>query len=842
MGEVYRARDTKLNREVAIKVLPQHMASDADALARFEREAHSVAALNHPNILSIHDFASEAGVAYAVTELLEGETLRELVAGKPLPIRKAIDYSRQICAGLAAAHARGIVHRDLKPDNVFVTNDGRVKILDFGLARPAPGGGSLAPDQTHSPTVSAFTEPGTVMGTVGYMSPEQVKGIAVDHRSDLFSFGAVLYEMLTGKRAFQRDTAAETMTAVLREEPPDLDASGVRDSPVLDRIVRHCLEKKPEQRFQSATDIAFDLETFSVATGTASGRSAIAAGAPPAGRNLGIAAAIVAAAAAVLATGVFLDRAVRPAPVSPSFERLTFRRGTVGAARFAPDGRTVVYSAQWEGAPTEIYSVSSGAEESRAVGVADAMLLSVSSTGELAVKLRPTLWSGHFQGTLARVPLSGGSPRELREAVQDADWAPDGRSLALVRILSSASWSFEYPEGKTLAEEHITVNGFRLSPDGSRIAISEGFLPWWTPKLVLLDRSGGRKTLADDQVSGLAWRRSGEEVWFTSPEPGGATNLRAVRPSGKSRLVYRSAGTLTLQDISAGGDLLVSLLSTQSSVICRAPGAAAETNLAWHDGSEVADISPDGRTVLIQDAQTGNRRTGAFYIRKTDGSPAIRLGEGTAQSFSPDGKWVLAQALNSRRTLVMVPTGAGEPKSISVPFDLSQWWFFPDGRRILVAGISPEGQTRIYSVDLDGKSYRQIAPDGVDTFLGEMPISPDGKLIAAQGGPSNAVKVQLFPAEGGPPRTVPGLESDDIVIRWAGDGRSLFVFKRNRLPARVFKLDVETGRRTPWLDLAPPDPAGVMRIPIIVMTPDGRSYAYNFTRELSDLYRIRGLR
>lgn len=299
---------------------------------------------------------------------------------------------------------------------------------------------------------------------------------------------------------------------------------------------------------------------------------------------------------------------------------------------------------------------------------------------------------------------------------------------------------------------------------------------------------------------------------------------------------------MALQDVSAGGDLLVSLLSRQSSVICRGPGAATETNLAWHDGSEVTDISPDGRTVLIQDSVTGSGRTGAFYIRKTDGSPAIRLGDGTAVAFSPDSKWVLAEPSNSKRTLVMVPTGAGEPKSISVPIDLSQWWFFPDGRRILVAGITPEGKPRIYSIDLDGKSYRQVTPDGVDTFLGEVPISPDGKLIAAQGGPSNAVVMKLYPVDGGAPRTVPGFESDDVVIRWAADGRSLFVFKRNRLPARVFKLDVDTGRRTPWLDLAPPDPAGVMRIPIIVMTPDGRSYAYNFTRELSDLYRIRGLR
>jgi dipeptidyl aminopeptidase/acylaminoacyl peptidase len=298
---------------------------------------------------------------------------------------------------------------------------------------------------------------------------------------------------------------------------------------------------------------------------------------------------------------------------------------------------------------------------------------------------------------------------------------------------------------------------------------------------------------------------------------------------------------MALQDISRAGDVLVNLMRRQVGVVFRGPGDSRETNLAWHDGTQVVDISSDGKAILINDTLPGGRAIDAFYLRKTDGSAAIRLGEGTANVFSPDGKWVLAEPKGSTRTLVMVPTGAGETRTIPVPIDLSQWWFFPDGRRILVSGILPNGRTRLFSVDLDGKSFRQVAPDDVDTFLGEMPISPDGKLIVAQGGSEHGGNVLLYPADGGAPRPIAGFELDDVVIRWGDDGHSLFVFKRNQLPAPVFRLDIVTGKRTPWLDLMPADPAGVTRIPIVVMTPDGRSYAYVLPRELSDLYRIGGL-
>jgi serine/threonine protein kinase/tetratricopeptide (TPR) repeat protein len=304
MGEVYRARDTKLDRDVAVKVLPATVANDADALTRFEREAKAVAALSHPNILAIFDFGRSDGIAYAVTELLEGESLRgRLDGGVAVSQRQAVDYGLQIARGLSAAHERGIVHRDLKPDNVFVTKDGHVKILDFGLAKrveAAPAG-----DQTNAPTDAGHTQPGTVLGTMGYMSPEQVRGLPVDQRSDIFSFGAVLYEMLSGRKAFKRDTASDTIAAILKEEPPELTTSGRGISPQLDNIVKHCLDKEPSNRFQSAKDVAFALNEASGPTTTTSARLPVQ---HTAKKWLWVATALVVAAAVI---GIYLTRRPR---------------------------------------------------------------------------------------------------------------------------------------------------------------------------------------------------------------------------------------------------------------------------------------------------------------------------------------------------------------------------------------------------------------------------------------------------------------------------------------------------------------------------------------------------
>ena len=338
MGEVYRARDTRLGRDVAVKIVRPRLSADSEQLRRFEQEARAASQLNHPNILVVHDLGSHEGSPYIVSELLEGESLREKL-GAPLPPKKAVEYALHVAHGLAAAHEKGIVHRDLKPENLFVTKDGRIKILDFGVAKlvqPAMPSVSM----TEAPTVAPSTDAGVVLGTVGYMSPEQVLGKPLDARSDLFSLGVVLYEMLSGKRPFQKDTAPETMAAILREEPPELSATNTTISAGLDRIVRHCLEKEPSNRFQSARDVAFALESLSQAStaGTAPIRAAV-------DRRRMVVTAISIVLIAAAGAGLFIWGRQSGRPPTPTFKRLTFKRGTITGARFAPDGRTVVYSA-----------------------------------------------------------------------------------------------------------------------------------------------------------------------------------------------------------------------------------------------------------------------------------------------------------------------------------------------------------------------------------------------------------------------------------------------------------------------------------------------------------------
>src|SRR3984957_20056530 len=387
MGEVYRAHDTRLRRDVALKVLPASFTNDPDRLRRFEQEARAVAALSHANIVSVFDIGEANDTHYIVSELLEGSSLRERIPAAGLPVRKTIELAVQFANGLAAAHDRGIVHRDLKPENVFVTKTGQVKILDFGLAKllsseaAAPG----ASDQTATHIGADHTGAGQILGTAGYMSPEQVRGDAVDHRADIFAFGSILYEMLCGQRAFKRNTSAETMTAILNDDPRDFPSrtSAAAIPPALERIVRHCLEKQPAQRFQSAHDIAFDLESIS----TTSSGGALASSAT-AKRNRWLIPAV--AGIALLAAGAAFGAWLRPASVdyNPKTVRITFRRGTIWNARFLPDGN-LVYSASWDGTTSSLFSANPGSTESRPLNPEIPELFAVSPSGELAVGKTP---------------------------------------------------------------------------------------------------------------------------------------------------------------------------------------------------------------------------------------------------------------------------------------------------------------------------------------------------------------------------------------------------------------------------------------------------------------------
>jgi eukaryotic-like serine/threonine-protein kinase len=478
MGEVYRARDSRLKREVAVKVLPRELSLDADRMRRFEQEALATAALNHPNILAVFDIGTSEGSPYVVSELLDGETLRERLRSGSIATRKSLDYALQIAHGLAAAHEKGIIHRDLKPENLFLTKDGRVKILDFGLAKL-----TQAESGTHTslPTATHGTEAGVVMGTAGYMSPEQVRGMTLDPRSDIFSFGAILYEMLSGKRAFHGDTPADTMSSILKEDPPELNETNRNVSPALERIVQHCLEKNPESRFHSASDIAFDLEHLSGLSGSAARVATAGVGSSniPSRRRLltGVAAGL-ALAAAVYGLGWWTGKAGARAPQA-EYQQITFRTGRIGNARFTPDG-SMVYSASWEGGEEQLYMSRLDDPGSRELGIKDAELLSISKGGEMAIRINTRRYAGYAQsGTLARVPLSGGTPREVLENVQDADWAADGERMAVVRYVpENGHWRLEYPAGKVLldASTGSAIRRFLPMASGSPLPITRIYL------------------------------------------------------------------------------------------------------------------------------------------------------------------------------------------------------------------------------------------------------------------------------------------------------------------------------------------------------------------------------
>ena len=843
MGEVYRARDSKLDREVAVKVLPAHLEEASGALARFEREAKAIAALSHPNILAIHDFGSQDGRAYAVTELLQGETLRERLRGGSLPQRKALEIAAQIAHGLAAAHEKGIVHRDLKPENVFLTDDGRVKILDFGLARAAApqGGGS----DTQSPTLARQTDPGTIVGTVGYMSPEQVRGRDVDHRSDLFSLGAVLYEMLSGERAFARETAAETMTAILKEDPPELAGSAPAVAPALERLVRHGLEKRPEERFQSARDVAFALETL-LAGSERSGALA-AREAPPARRAWRSPRLAAAALLALAALGLgFLvgRRSSTGARVTqePNFTRLTFAQGMVWAARFAPDGNTVVYAAAWDGEPIRLYSTRVDHPESAPLTLPDAQLLAVSGSGELAVSLghRFEGWMG--EGTLARTPLLGGGARPVLEGVREADWAPGGAELAIVRRVAGVE-RLEYPPGKVLYETGGFVSHMRFSPKGDRIAFVDHPLYADDIGSVNVVDLGGRRTplLGENRAAlrGLAWSPSGDEVWFTAAKANEDMAFWAVDLRGRERLLLAAPTGLVLLDVARDGRILIGRETSLRHVEALLPGNPRPRDFSIRSNSMTRAISPDAHALVVTDQNVNGY---AATLRAADGSPPVRLGEGDGFGLSPDGKWALALTQLPPRRVVLYPTGTGSSLEMPNPEQLvsthPSW--LPDGRILMFAHTPGRGLNRGYVYDpRTNLPPRAFTDEGVEPArYWAIPVSPDSTRVVARGPEGRLAAYRIDGA--GPPEPIAGIGAQDLPLEWTADGRALFVARYGELPWRVRRHEIATGRETPWTEIAPTQMAGA-RLSQIFLTPDGRYWAHSYSRMLVDLYEASGV-
>src|SRR5579862_11557 len=832
MGEVYRARDARLLRDVALKVLPVSFTDNPERVRRFEQEARAVAALNHPNIVSVYDVGSSDGVHYIVSELLEGETLRQRIAPSGIPARKAVELAIQLGNGLTAAHEQNIVHRDLKPENIFITRAGRLKILDFGLAklRRVPG----SQEDPAGATVTN-TEAGQVMGTVGYMSPEQVKGDAADNRSDIFSFGSILYEMLNGQRAFKRNTSAETMTAILKEEPPEsVAASTGAIAPALERIVRHCMEKSPNQRFQSANDVVFALESLS---GSVQPTAAVPQSQPR--RWVRPLLASLALVVAVSALAFWL----RPtaAELHPKLHRITFRRGTIWNARFTPDGN-IIYGAAWDGRAEELFAAEHGSTESRSLGLQTTDILAISGTGDLAVSTNRHFVEGfESAGMLARAPLGGGAPRDIADGVEYADWSQDGTSLAVVRRVGGKV-RLEYPLGKVLYETAGWVSHPRISRDGQLIAfIDHPVARDDAGQIAIVDKQGNKKTLTAQFISaqGLAWSPDGNEVWFTGTTSGSSRELHAVSLRGKERLIYLGTGTLTLQDIFKDGRILFSRDDLRAGMIGLAPGETKERDLSWHDWTVPRDLSDDGSTVSFDETGEAGGETGGLYVRKTDGSPAVRLGDGRAPGLSPKGDRVLAINLTQPDQIMDLPTGAGEPRTISTgQVRVQRAFFFPDGSHILELGSATGSHAlRLWVQNAEGGAPAPISPEGVTVGYLSC-ISPDGKRVAAQ---DPQGKSTIYPITAGPPVPVPNVDPGDVAIQWSPDGKSLLIGRRE-VPARVFTIDLVSGQRKLFKTFTPADPTGLFANQPPQFSSDLKSYVYTYQRITSDLYVVDGLK
>jgi eukaryotic-like serine/threonine-protein kinase len=847
MGEVYRARDPKLARDVAIKVLPKEFFEGEEARLRFDREAKLLASLNHPNIAAIYSFEEIPGSSSSSTrellvmELVEGESLRDRLRAGALAPKKAVELASQLAEGLAAAHLRGIVHRDVKPENILLNREGRVKILDFGLAKQLPKWTGPSGPHTNLPTEApsgARTQAGVVMGTVGYMSPEQVKGEPADHRSDIFSFGAVLYEMLGGRKAFDGASGVETMNAILNEDPAALVVTKGQMPPALERVVLHCLEKSPENRFQSMKDVAFDLNSLSTISAVDGGK---AGGRARGGRArwaaAGLALAVLAGLAAWAAGAVHFGRHEQPV-----FHQVSFRQGRIAKARFAPSGQDVIYDASWQGEPWQLFATPIVDPKERSLGQPDVQLLDLSRAGELVLRLKSKVadtWQ--FEGTLARSALGGDlAPKAILGGVLQAAWAPKSE-FAVVRATGGRSL-LDYPPGKVRVESPGWIGDLRFSPDGSMLAyVDHANAGDDAGRVAVLDVTAGKTRFLSKEwgtLRGLAWK--GKEIWFTAGTHILNRALYAVDLSGQERGVFTQAGGLHLHDVASDGRVLMSREEMRGGLVSQAEGQAQPLDLSWRTWSYLLDTSADGKTLLFEEEE-GDPAGYDLFLRPTSGGHATPLGKSAGYgALSPDGTLAVAWLLKPAPRWVLYPTGTGAPREIPAHGirSIKSVSFSKDGRSLIFIGPEGEKEDRVWSLALDGKEPKPLTLEGV-TGLETWPLlSPDGKSFLAR--EKGGWAIFDFAKPDAPGRRVAGLEDGEVLTQWRADGR-FFVTRPGAFPVDVWTLDPATGKRQPWKTVSPAGYVGA-DCSTIRFSDDGKRMAARYILQRSTLYVVEGLR
>ena len=835
MGVVYKAVDTRLGRTAAIKILST-AALNADRERRFVQEAKAASSLNHPNIVTIYDIDTQEidgkPIQYIAMEYVAGDTLDHLIGKKGLRIRDVLKYAVQIADALAAAHAAGIVHRDLKPSNVIVTAQGVVKILDFGLAKLSEPAGADAFAETLHGDGAPLTEEGTILGTVAYMSPEQADGKPVDTRSDVFSFGSVLYEMATGQRAFAGGSKLSSLSAVLYKDPQPASQAAAEVPAELDRVISRCLKKDPERRWQTMADVKVALEELrdEMDSTNFSGVIPLPAARKTPHTRLWAGLGLLVGLLLGLALRISYEQRYVAPPEPPSFRRLTFRRGDVTSAKFGP-GDTVVYSAEWDGAPSTLFSAQPGNREARPLSLPTARVLAISPRGEMAILL-----GGEDVGTLARVPFGGGAPREVLEGVSGADWGPDGESLAVVRAVTG-KFRLEYPIGTVLYEtEKRPPMMPRVSSDGKLVAFFDFDVEVGDYALCVIGHDRARQVLSRGwrAIGALNWSPNDHEVWFSGGQPGTDPALYAVTLSGAQRLVSQTGGMIVMQDVARDGRVLLSTVNSRLGIHFVPPNGSPR-DLAWLDSSLMYDLSNDARSIVFAELSSGQGRNSAIYLRKTDGSPAIQLGYGNRPALSPDEKWVACIHHDAERSsLMLLPTGPGEsqfPKIEGIHFDGVEW--FPDNKRILFTGSETGHAIRTWMYDLATNKSTPLTPEGTRGTR----VSPDGQWFITV----DAHKLLLSPVAGGESRTIIDLQGGESVARWSADGRYLFLQLREPASIKISRLEVATRRKEAWLTVKVPEPGAQFFGPL-ALSADGKACATTFQRDLANLFLVRGLK